>query len=153
MFSSKPVVRTTDPVLLRQKAIEFLDKNYTRLKNGDTSKKEFYMLEPNSINGMKRVEAYEMFIPKDAQGVVMNPMDIKLIDKQYKCQDIYTDKNGNVQVKNAIRYIYKRPDNDDDKAMWSRIMSGLIVGKSARDAVLGGRRRKSRRRHRKSYRK
>jgi hypothetical protein len=152
MFSSKPVVRTTDPVLLKQKAIAFLDKNYTRLKNGEIGKREFYMLEPNSENGIKRVIVDEMFIPNDANGIRMNPMKIPIIDKQHECRDIYTDKNGVVKQKNIIRYIYRRPDNDVDKAMWTRNMSGLIVGNSARDVVLGGtRRRKSRRRQRKSY--
>jgi hypothetical protein len=140
MFSSKPVVRTTDPVLLEQKAIAFLDKNYTRAKTGYEVPDDFYMLEPKSINGMKKLRCQG----KDKENIKNQPKTLFYAAFSYDKLSDGTTISGyeKLIVNNGL----------PDEPIWYRIMSGIIVGNSARNAVLGGtRRRKSRRRQRKSY--
>jgi hypothetical protein len=142
MFSSKPV-RTTDPVLLRQKAIEFLDKNYTRVKPGQPLPTTFYMLEPRSINGMTKIE----MLPNFTNTIVFGHK--------------YTSKNATSIFTNLSdgethqpMNVIKNVDLDDvNNPVWTRTIS--MFGNSASDAVLGGTRRRQRksRRNRRRQRK
>ena len=142
MFSSKPVQRTTDPALLKQKAIEFLDKNYTRVKPGEAVPYDFYMLEPKSINGMKKIRC---------EGKDRYP-DPSTNTSKFNATVTYKNfdgSNNNPQFETIII------DEARRNPIWYRNMS--MFGNSASDAILGGtRRRKSRRnrrKQRKSYRR
>ena len=164
MFSSKPaqpVQRTTNPEELKKKAIDFLNKNYKRMNPGQHVGKYgiydevVYMLEPDSINGMKRVES----VGSNGSITTFAPDGSKIPDseRQYQTRVKYIDKNGK-EVKKENQYNYLDKDRDKiDSAIWYREGS-LFSSNSASDAVLGGtRRRKSRlrkstRRQRKSRR-
>jgi hypothetical protein len=152
-FSSKPVQpvqRTTDPDILKQKAIDFLDKNYSRIKNRyESILPTIYMLESKSINGIKRVE------PKFNTTRIINKTDHndKYEEKVWDARVTYTDTLGNKYDKTETitpfpRYKDIKPDNN---VLWTRLF-GTGVGKSsASDVVLGGRRRKSRRKSRRIH--
>ena len=139
MFSSKPdqpVQRTTDPVLLKQKAIDFLNKNYTKYNPSEGLPEVFYMLEPNSINGMKRIS--------------MPPRhrNFDNVTKQY------TSTFSEVSYKNLSdgklhEPVITRITINQSDPIWYRNSS--LFSKSASDAVLGGtrKRRNSRRKSRK----
>ena len=130
MFKSKPVQRTKNRKLLRQKAIEFLDKNYTRVKPGETVPYDFYMLEKRSINGMKKVRC---------QGNYREKIKGEPTKTLFDATITYHHFNGKPNNHNYKKIIV------DDKILqpiWYRKFSA--IGKSASDAVLGGtRRRKS----------
>ena len=138
MFSSKPVVRTTDPVLLKQKAIAFLDKNYTRVKTGYEVPDDFYMLEPKSINGMKKLRCQG----KDRELIKGQPK--KIFYASFSYDNLSDGKTSSGYEKLIVN------NGLPDEPIWYRKIS--MFGNSASDAVLGGtRRRKYRRRQRKSY--
>ena len=143
MFNSKPVQRTTDPVLLRQKAIEFLNKNYTRAKTMYEIPDDFYMLEPKSINGMKKLRCQG----KDKENIEGQPTK-NLLNASVTYKKISDGESYSRYEKIIL-------DNANLEPMWYRTIS--MFGNSASDAVLGGtRRRKSRQRktrQRKSYKK
>ena len=130
MFKSKPVQRTKNKKLLRQKAVEFLDKNYTRVKPGETVPYDFYMLEKRSINGMKKVRCEG----KDRDKIKGEPTKTL-----FNARITYKHFNGK-----SNKHNYKKIIVDDEilQPIWYRYMSA--TGKSASDAVLGG--RKTRRR-------
>jgi hypothetical protein len=142
MFKSKPsqpVQRTTNPILLAQKATAFLDKNYTRYDPNGGLPEIFYMLEPNSINGMKKISM---------------PARHRSFDNVAK---IYTTPFSEVTYKNLSDGEIHKPNMIPltvklSEPIWYRNIN--VFGNSASDAVLGGtRRRKSTRRQRKSRRR
>jgi hypothetical protein len=158
MFKSKPaqpVQRTTDPELLKQKAIEFLDKHYKRIKPGEyvgkygVSEEVVYMLEPDSINGIKRLEG-----AGDGSIIYYTPDGSKIpnSEKQYRSRVKYTDKNGKeVNTNDVLNYLDKDRDKIDS-AIWYR-EGKLFATNSASNAVLGGTRRRKSRRNRRRQRK
>ena len=126
--------KRTDPDLLKQKAIEFLDKNYTRVKPGEPLPDTFYMLEPMSNNGMTKIN--------------MPSMHTDMIVPLHK----YTSKYATSVYKNLSDgethqpiNVIKNIDLDDiNNPVWYRSIAAF--GES--DAILGGR-RKSKRKYKK----
>ena len=125
--------RTTNVCELKQKAIAFLNKHYTRYNPKEGPLPEnFYMLEPLSNNGMKKI--YMPFSGRDEDDD---------IDVTY-----YNLSDGKLHEPVKRHFvIYK-----DYDPIWYRKIS--ILGNSAKNAVLGGKTtRKSRRRQRKTRRR
>ena len=129
MFSSK-AERTTDREELKKKAIDFLDKHYIRYNPKDELPENFYMLESNSINGMKKI-----YMPKSGR---------EMDEDIHVMYNNLTDGKMHKPVVTEYR-IWKNID-----PIWYRKIS--IFGNSARKAVLGGKHKKTRRRHRKTRR-
>jgi hypothetical protein len=144
---TEPKERTKDPGQLLMKAMDFLKNNgYHILMPGKDPEPVFYMLELNSINGMKRVE----FNKNDKNSTINTASWIPKHMRTIKTTVKYTDKNGNKVQKEEMKF-YDNFRNKLGFAMWYR-HSGYF-GKSASTAVLGGRksRRRKTRRHRKNY--
>jgi len=126
MFCSEPE-RTTEREELKKKAIEFLEKHYTRYDPKNELPENFYMLEPNSINGMKKI-----YMPKSGRET---DEDIHVMYNNLS--------NGKIHEPVITEYrIWEKIE-----PIWYRKIS--IFGNSARNAILGGK-RKTRRKHRKS---
>lgn len=126
--------RTTNVCDLKQKAIAFLNEHYTRYNPQETPDlpENFYMLEPRSINGMKKI-----YMPFSGRA------DDDDIDVTY-----YNLSDGKLHEPVKRHFVvYKEYD-----PIWYRKFSAF--GNSAKNAVLGGvkPRRKSRRRQRKTRR-
>jgi hypothetical protein len=117
--------RTTNVCDLKQKAIEFLNKHYIRYDPKKTPElpENFYMLEPRSINGMKKI-----YMPYSGRE---NDDDIDVTYRNL------SDGKLHEPVKRSFR-IYKETD-----PIWYRKIS--IFGNSASKAVLGGTRRRNKR--------
>ena len=133
MFKSKPakpVQRTKNKKLLRQKAIAFLDKHYTRVKPLEAIPYDFYMLEKRSINGMKKVRCEG----KDRDEI--KDSDTKML---FNATINYKHFNGTDNKRKTKKIIV---DDEILQPIWYRNVSA--VGNSASNAVLGG--RKTRRR-------
>ena len=138
--------RTTNPGQLLLKALDFLkDNHYHILMPRKDPEPIFYMLDLNSINGMKRVEFdindKTKLIDKNDDGEPLD-RDEKIIKTKVK----YIDKDGKKVEKEEFKF-YDNLRLNIGYAMFYR-HSGYF-GKSASTAVLGGTKRKTRRRHRK----
>jgi hypothetical protein len=111
--------RTTDPILLKQKATDYLNRHYN--KNKSIYNKKFYMLEPTSINGIKQVSCHTpTYMHNELLGC--------------KVTEKYTDLNGQKQTHENELY------NDTDS--WSRTLSAKFgAAESASTVKLGGKRK------------
>ena len=138
-FPTPAVPRTPiNSPALRQKAIAFLDKNYKRL-NPTEVQDTIYMLEPKSINGMKKIRSQASQRKHDdyfrATTVTQPIIDYKI------------NRNGKEEVYKDFPRSISIPDKE---IKWYRLFG---FGTSAIDAELGGKtRRKSRSRQRKTRR-
>ena len=130
MFSSQ-AERTTDREELKRKAIEFLQKHYIRYNPKDELPENFYMLEPNSNNGMKKI-----YMPKRGR---------ELDDDIHVMYNNLSDGKIHQPVVTEYR-IWK-----DIDPIWYRKIS--IFGNSARKAVLGGTKRNYKRKRQRKTRK
>ena len=110
---------------LKRKAREFLDKNYKKLKSGD-SFHIIYIIEPNSINGMAKIEHEP---PKSNELV-------------YGVRKNYITLNN---IPNEDNYTYMPVKGLEG---WYRSFSA--IGNSASSKRFGGRRRTKRTKRRKS---
>ena len=109
---------------LKRKAREFLDKNYNKLKSGDPFH-IIYIIEPNSINGMAKIEHEP-------------PRTTKLL---YGVRKNYTTLNNKP---NEDNYTFIPIEGLEG---WYRSFS---MGNSASSKRFGGRRRTKRTKRRKS---
>lgn len=141
---------TTTPQ--QQKAIEFLDKNYTRLKDGDKLKLTFYMLKSDSINGIaeyslsnlddidyKKDKAGKAYIDSIVEPNV-NGFMVRMSYTSYKPDK----KTGKPTVINTIdeKIIYPTSQNVND-IVWYRNSIMPLMGPTARNVILGGKTSKS----------
>jgi hypothetical protein len=122
--------RTKDPKVLREKALNYLNTHYK--KNKSIYNKKFYMLEPNSINGIKQVSCH-------------TPTYMNNALSGCKVNETYTDLNGikhNEDVEIA--------DNGTDS--WGRNLSSKFgYAESASTVKLGGKYKKKKNRKTKKY--
>jgi hypothetical protein len=138
-FPKKPVPRTAiNTPALEQKAIAFLDKNYTRLKATDKIGNVIYMLEPKSINGIKRIGSLASQRTQVSPTVttIKRPVIEYTIINKYGKEEVISE-NFDITI-------------TDKDIKWYRLFG---TGTSAIDAVFGGKsRNKSRNKSRRKSR-
>jgi len=136
MFTKKaPPVRTTDPVLLKKKAIEFLNKNYNKYKyDPERSQKippTFYILSKLSNNYMIK------------NTVIPTPEDnIEEKDHEYIfIRQSFTDTTGKKIVTKTIKKLFKEYNKFvffNNAPIWFKVSP---FGTNASDVILGGKRK------------
>ena len=141
MFTRKQP--TQDFNLLRQKAEEYLEKNYSRHKGKIIHLEKGYVLEPDSINGMAKVsctmkdslnntgiEYYQpRYLEKDGNDFAGCEIEKKFKDKISKKNKIHWENWYNTGTDNNGRRIPQ---------IYSRY-GGPLASESASTVVLGGR--------------
>lgn len=156
--------RTKHVPTLQKKAENYLNKYYTQTKlrsiieksklhepkkiyNLTQKNPKFYMLEPDSINGIAQVKCngQEKLLTKSHNLYKLYPDDNSPIDG---CRvDIeYNKMNGTIEKTDRDMYF------DENRYLWNRNGNGYISNESARTVTLGGKRKTRRRIRRKSKR-